>query len=151
MSAAAGHAAWLPALRRYLAVSAAAHLAWEFAHMPLYTLWRDGTARDIVFGALHCTAGDVLIALATLTAALVVTGEARWPAARFAPVRAVAVVLGLGYTALSEWLNVAVRGAWAYAEGMPVIPLGGFELGVTPLLQWLVIPWLAFRIARPAA
>ena len=46
------------------------------------------------------------------------------------------VVLGLGYTVFSEWYNVYRIGAWAYAEIMPRI-LG---IGLTPLLQWVVVP-----------
>ena len=32
----------------------------------LYTLWHEGTWRDIAFAAIHCTGGDVAIATATL-------------------------------------------------------------------------------------
>ncbi|MFD1381691.1 hypothetical protein [Fodinicurvata halophila] len=59
---------WLNVLRRYLVFMAVGNLIWEFAHMPLYTLWMTGTPREIVFAALHCTAGDILIALSALTA-----------------------------------------------------------------------------------
>ncbi len=55
-------------------------------------------------------------------------------------------MLGVVYTAFSEWLNLVVRQSWAYSPLMPVI--GG--IGLTPLLQWLVIPPLAFRFARKA-
>lgn len=61
---------WLWAVRRYLAVVALGSVACEFAHMPLYTLWRTGTPGEIVFAALHCAGGDVLIATASLVLAL---------------------------------------------------------------------------------
>ena len=57
---------WLNALRRYLIAMAIGNLIWEFAHMPLYTLWETGTPREIAFSALHCTGGDVLIATSAL-------------------------------------------------------------------------------------
>ena len=63
---------WIAALRAHLLATAFLDLLWEAAHLPLYTIWMDGTIRDNAFAVLHCTMGDVLIALAALTAALVV-------------------------------------------------------------------------------
>jgi hypothetical protein len=55
-----------------------------------------------------------------------------------------ATILGLGYTVYSEWLNVNVRETWAYTAWMPRIPPLG--TGLSPLLQWIVVPGLAFFI-----
>ncbi len=110
---------WLRALRRYLTVIAAGNLAWETLHLPLHTIWRSGTPSEIAFAVIHCTLGDLLIALSTLTLALVVVGDPAWPARRFRQVAITAMVLGVGYTAFSEWLNVVVRGSWAYSGLMP--------------------------------
>lgn len=143
----ASHAGWLAALRRYLAIVAIGNLAWELLHMPLYTLWETGTAGEIVFAAVHCTGGDVLIALASLVAALLLAGSRRWPRRRFSVVAALTVAFGLGYTAFSEWLNIGVRGTWAYSDLMPVLPW--LETGLSPVAQWMVIPALAFRSIRP--
>jgi hypothetical protein len=138
---------WLSAIRRYLAVIAVGNLLWEFAQMPLYTLWRTGTVGGIVSAALHCTGGDVLIATAALVLALVVVGSSAWPRERFLPVAIAAMALGLGYTVFSEWLNIEVRRTWAYSDLMPVLPWLG--TGLSPLAQWLVVPALAFRSVQP--
>ena len=138
---------WLSAIRRYLAVIAVGNLLWEFAHMPLYTLWRTGTVGEIVSAALHCTGGDVLIGMAALVLALVAVGSSVWPRERFLPVAVAAMVLGLGYTVFSEWLNTGVRRTWAYSDLMPVLPWLG--TGLSPLAQWLVVPALAFRSVWP--
>ena len=114
---------------------------------PLYTLWRTGTVGEIVSAALHCTGGDVLIATASLVLALIAVGSSAWPRERFLPVVVAAMVLGLGYTAFSEWLNIEVRRTWAYSDLMPVLPWLG--TGLSPLAQWLVIPALAFRSVWP--
>lgn len=140
--------AWLPALRRYLAVAAVGHLLWEGLQLPLYTIWTDGTPGEIAFAALHCTAGDILIALASLVGALIVAGTPRWPAERFAAIALLTVLLGVGYTVYSEWFNVSVRGSWAYAPSMPTIPPLG--TGLAPLLQWIAIPLLALGAVRRA-
>jgi hypothetical protein len=140
---------WPAALRVYLGVIAVGNLAWEAAHLPLYTLWNTGTAREKLFAIVHCTGGDVLIALTCLAVALITVGHRDWPLCTFRPVAAVTVILGVGYTIFSEWLNIVVRQSWAYSELMPVVPI--IDTGVTPLMQWLVVPLVALWLARRTA
>jgi hypothetical protein len=45
-------------------------------------------------------------------------------------------------------MNITVLGSWSYAESMPRLDLGGIEIGLTPLAQWLVVPPLALVLAR---
>ncbi|ASJ73371.1 hypothetical protein [Granulosicoccus antarcticus] len=142
-------ASFVSTLRRYFSVIAGGNLVWEFAHMPLYTLWNTGTTGEIVFAAVHCTGGDVLIAMSALMLSLLMFG-AGWPLTRSAVYRVVGftMVIGVGYTVFSEWLNIVVREAWAYSELMPIVPV--IDAGLSPLLQWIVIPGLAFAWAlRP--
>jgi hypothetical protein len=137
------------ALRVYLAVIGVGNLAWEAAHLPLYTLWETGTPGEQWFAVLHCTGGDLLIALTCLSLALVSVGDRAWPLRAHSRVAAVTVILGVGYTTFSEWLNVVVRQSWAYADRMPVLPVLG--TGLSPLLQWLVVPLAALALARRRA
>jgi hypothetical protein len=142
----------LRALRRYFAVIIPANLIWEFAHMPLYTIWNEGSWGEIVFAAVHCTGGDILIAMSALMLALMLAGRG-WPFVHQArqQVTILAVVFGLGYTLFSEWLNIVIRAAWAYSDLMPIIPV--LDAGLSPVLQWIVIPltgfWWASRPFRP--
>lgn len=129
---------------RYLLVSLPAHLVWEVLQLPLYTIWREGTPREIAFALLHCTAGDVLIAAGSLELAVLLAG-AGWPQASRNQVAVLAIAFGMAYTVFSEWLNVSVRGSWAYAEAMPVLPWIG--TGLAPLAQWLVVPLIAMAAA----
>jgi hypothetical protein len=99
---------WIATLRIYLTTVAGADLIWEAAHLPLYTLWQTGTTQDQLFAVIHCTLGDILIALTSLAVALILAGHRAWP------------------VLFSEWLNVVVRKSWAYSEFMPVVP------GTTP-------------------
>lgn len=144
-----GQHTWLTTLRRYLVISATANFIWEMAQLPFYTLWTEGTVGEIAFGVVHCTAGDVLIATASLVGALVLVGRNAWPHARYRHVAGLTLVAGLAYTVLSEWINTEIRGSWAYSDLMPVLPVVG--TGLTPLLQWLVVPLAAFYWARPYA
>jgi hypothetical protein len=54
------------------------------------------------------------------------------------------VAIGVGYTVYSEWLNVYQRQAWGYAPNMPLIA----GIGLSPLLQWLLLPPVAVAILR---
>ena len=120
------NANWLRTLRRYMGFIAGANLVWEFAHLPLYTLWETGTRSELVF--------------------------AGWPATGGRGVAVLTLVFGLAYTLFSEWLNIEVREAWAYRDLMPGIPL--IDAGLSPVLQWIAVPlaayWWAMRPVRNA-
>lgn len=137
---------WLTAIRRYLFASAILHLVWETAQLPLYTLWQTGTARAIAFAVSHCTAGDLMIAALSLVSALVVFGRADWPARGAIEVAVTMIVIGVVYTIYSEWLNTVVRQSWAYTAAMPRLPWIG--TGLSPVLQWIIVPLAAMQLAR---
>ena len=132
------------AIRRWLLLAAALNLAWEIAQLPLYTIFHEGRPGQIAFAVAHCTAGDVLIALACYVVASAVTRDLAWPWHRPGSGIAVAILAGVAYTVFSEWLNVSVRGSWAYAQSMPLI----WGIGVVPLLQWLVVPGATLGLVR---
>ena len=140
---------WIAALRAYLSATALLDLLWEAAQLPLYTIWTDGTIRETAFAVVHCTMGDVLIALAALAAALVVAGDPAWPARRWTPVATLTLAIGVAYTAYSEHLNVDVRRSWTYSDLMPRLPLLG--TGLSPIVQWIVVPVAALAWARHRA
>lgn len=143
------HADWIRAFRVYFAVIAIGNLSWEVLQLPLYTIWTTGTVGEQAFAVIHCTGGDLLIALASLMGALVFTGTRDWPARGFQRVALLTTVFGIAYTAFSEWLNVSVRQSWAYSDWMPVIPIGPVRVGLSPLIQWIIVPAVAFcAVAR---
>ena len=111
--------------------------------MPLYTLWWTGTRREIAFALIHCTGGDILITTVTLAAATALARVFGWRAFDWRMVFT-AIALGAAYTVFSEWLNVEIRRSWSYAASMPVVPFLG--TGLTPLLQWLIVPGLALAV-----
>ena len=129
----------------YLMVAAIGHLLWEADQLPLYTIWWDGTTREIVVAVMHCTGGDVLISTATLLIAAIMAGLCGWHLFGWRMVATV-IALGVAYTILSEWLNVAVWRSWSYSLSMPLVPWLG--TGLSPLLQWLLVPAVAFAVAR---
>lgn len=112
------------------------HGVWEFAHSQLYTDHVRGWAY-VLWSRVHCTAGDVMILLVCFWLTAIVARSRKWFAG---PNRRTAIflflILGLGYTTFSEWLNTTVRETWSYTEAMPT--MGG--IGLSPILQWIVIP-----------
>jgi hypothetical protein len=141
---------WRKALAVYLAGSAGLHLIWETLQLPLYTIWRTGTNLEIAFAVIHCTAGDVMIAAVSLLAAVLLFQHRTWPPQHWVPIVVATLSFGIAVTIYSEWLNTVVRKAWAYSDLMPTFPVVG--TGLSPLLQWVVVPLGAFilteRISR---
>lgn len=137
---------WLIALRGYFSVIVVGNLVWESLQLPLYTIWKEGSRGENLFAVAHCTGGDLLIATSSLIGALLFFGTKEWPQQRFARVAAATIAIGVAYTGFSEWLNVSVRRSWAYSDWMPVLPIAG-GIGLSPLLQWVVIPALALWCA----
>ncbi len=139
---------WRRVVARYLVFVGVANLVWEAAHLPLYTIGQDGTLDEQVTAVFHCTGGDVLIATITLLAAVALVGRREWPRSptTFWRVAALTVGLGVTYTIFSEWFNIGIRASWAYSDLMPVVP--PFGTGVSPLLQWIVIPIAGFLLMQ---
>ena len=54
----------------------------------------------------------------------------------------------MSYTALSEWTNTTIRLSWQYSSLMPLVDIGKVSIGVSPLMQWLILPPLALYLAR---
>src|SRR5438309_10482929 len=106
-------------LCRYLPWLAGLSLAWEIAQLPLYTIWNDGRPAYIAFAVLHCTAGDVLIGLAALAIALVITQAPALAAWRWRSMAIVTAAIATSYTAFSEWVNTVALWSWEYCGVMP--------------------------------
>lgn len=135
----------LAGLRYYLFASTGLHLLWEIVQIPLYTIWKTGTNKEIAFAILHCTAGDAIIAITALVIALVVFNKRDWPVQASVSFNTFVVLAGLIYTIFSERMNLA-SGAWAYADPMPVIPW--FDVGLSPVMQWLAVPAMSLCLLR---
>ena len=99
-----------------------------------------------MFAVVHCTAGDLMIAFATLCVALLFVGDIRCPNIRFNRVLGLTIGLGIAYTLFSEWHNVSIRQSWAYSDLMPVVPIIG--TGVSPVAQWIILPLFGLLFAR---
>ena len=117
---------------------------WEFLQTPLYADHDRGTIY-VLWSRLHCTGGDILILLGAYCITSLMFRTRFWPTDKGFPAWGVFIGCGFLYTAWSEWFNTQVAGAWAYGPSMPLV----FGVGVSPLLQWLLVPGaLVFLLKR---
>ena len=120
------------------------HLLWEIAHVPLYTIWLSADRLTLAWAIFHCTLGDVLIALALFALTGLVLRRADWPQVHPWMGSAMVVIGAIAYTAWSEWYNVYRVGSWGYTADMPLL----FGIGVSALLQWLILPPVMVGVHR---
>lgn len=130
------------------ALSFLLNLAWEIAHVRLYTIWATEGGMNVAWAVLHCTIGDVVIALAMFALTGIVLWRMDWPESR--PwIGCIIVIFGaMIFTVWSEWYNVYRAGNWGYTASMPML----FGIGLSPLLQWLILPPVmvgAYRALEP--
>jgi branched-subunit amino acid ABC-type transport system permease component len=93
---------------------------------------------------MHCVLGDVMIATLTYLAVALAWRQLNWPRQRLWAGGMMLIAMGLGYTVFSEWYNVYRIESWAYSDAMPL----AFGIGITPLLQWLVVPAVMLVLIR---
>lgn len=122
----------------------ALNLTWEIAQVRLYTIWAAADGMSVAWALLHCTLGDVVIALVMFALAGVVLWRADWPASHPWTGGAIVVIGAMAFTAWSEWYNVYRVGNWGYTASMPMI----FGIGLSPLLQWLILPPVMVAVYR---
>lgn len=128
-------------------VSLVFNLVWETAQLPLYTIPSAQTTAQVAYAVVHCTAGDVVIGIASFLITAGAVGDAKWPTSQPWRGGAIAILTGVSYTAYSEWSNVYQAGNWAYSPRMPLF----FGIGLSPLLQWVVVPAVAIVMMRKRA
>lgn len=119
---------------------------WEIAQFPLYEVWHENNWSYILYGLVHCTLGDLLILLATYELVALAASGRDWYLRHPVSGGALFTLLGLGYTIYSEYYNVRIQSTWGYTEHMPIVP--GIEIGGTPFLQWLLIPFVLVSLMR---
>jgi hypothetical protein len=112
------------------------NLIWEIAHVRLYTIWMEADGPVIAWAILHCSLGDVVIALTMFALIGAAMRHLDWPASHPWTGGTMFVAGAVVFTAWSEWQNVYRAGNWGYTESMPTI----FGVGLSPLLQWVILP-----------
>lgn len=121
---------------------------WEVLQAPLFEGMAAAPHSVVISACLQATLGDAVIMLLAHASVVIVTRRRRWVLAPSRREVVGFVAVGVGITAMIEWL--AVHGHWAqtwtYSSAMPLIP--GVGIGLSPLLQWLIVPPIALWFVR---
>lgn len=120
------------------------HFMWELLQAPFFEGMATAPHWSVVVRCARASAGDVVIACLAYAAAARWAGRRCWLAEPGRTPFRIYMIVGLAVTVFLEWVNVYVWHTWAYADQMPVL-LG---IGLTPLLQWLLLPPLTLWLAR---
>jgi len=122
------------------------HFVWEFVQVPTYAGMAEMNHWEAIKLCMSATFGDVGFALTAFWTASMVAPSRDWllnpgrlPVAVFI---AVGILLTIGFE--YYYTNVSLR--WTYSDAMPLVP--PFGTGLSPLLQWLVIPPLVVWLTR---
>jgi len=114
------------------------HFVWEYLQAPTYAGMIELNHWDGIKLCTSATFGDVGFAL---TAFWVTSAAARnryWFVKPAAWQMLLYVAIGIGLTIGFEYYYTNISLRWTYSELMPRVP--PFGTGLSPLLQWLIIP-----------
>ncbi|SDD90124.1 hypothetical protein SAMN05421636_102270 [Pricia antarctica] len=119
------------------------NLIWEVAQGPLYEGF-EYDVKHISFCALASVA-DMLMVLLLFFSLGLLYNNIFW--IRNLNLKRTLVLVGIGTLGaiLAEMWHTS-RGDWIYAEIMPLLPL--VDVGITPVLQFALLPWLVFYFAK---
>lgn len=123
-------------------ISYALNFVWELVQGPLYEGF-EYDVKHISFCALASVA-DMLMVFMLLFAFSLIYNDVYWMRnwgwKRIVPL----ILVGFFGAILAEVWHVE-RGDWAYADVMPRLPIA--EVGLSPVLQFTILPWLIFAIS----
>lgn len=125
-------------------VAFALHFVWEMGHAKWFATMKELPFWTATAWCARAALWDVAISSAAYLAAALAARHARWIGKPSPLPIAVYLVLGLAITVVVERSALAA-GRWRYAPDMPTIA----GIGLSPLLQWIVVPLLIVAVARP--
>jgi hypothetical protein len=124
------------------------NFAWEILQAPLFVGMAEMPHAQVTKACLRATVGDAVIMLLAYGVVAVVVRSRSWILASKGWQLSLLVAIGVSITAGIEWL--ATRGywmaSWNYLPTMPLAP--GTDIGLVPLLQWIVLPLLTVWFVR---
>lgn len=121
------------------------NFVWEVLQTPFFVDISD-KINTIIWYRFHCTLGDVMICLAGFWFVALIVRSRSWLLNPTKKKILLFVAFGVSYTIFSEIKNVSLNKLWAYSDFMPVIPY--IDVGIMPLIQWIIIPPLLVFIVR---
>ena len=122
------------------------HFVWEFIQAPTYTNMTTMAHWDGIKLCTSATIGDVGFALVAFWAVSVAARSQQWIETPSLIQALCFVAVGIALTIGFEYYYTNVSLRWTYSELMPLVP--PFGTGLSPLMQWLIIPPLVIWFTR---
>lgn len=122
------------------------HFVWEYLQAPTYEGMADLNHWEGVKLCTSATFGDVGFALSAFWLASATARSRYWFRRPSVPALLVFIGTGLALTIGFEYYYTNVTLRWTYSDLMPLVP--PFGTGLSPLLQWLVVPPLVLWFTR---
>ena len=121
---------------------------WEFLQVPLFDRMPDAPHWEAIKSCTRATLGDAVIMLIAYGSIAAVARDRRWFVAPRAGQVALFSSVGVSITIAIERMALGGlwMGGWAYASDMPIVPVIG--VGLSPVLQWVVLPPLVVWFVR---
>jgi hypothetical protein len=113
---------------------------------PLYSNLRDASHPEAVWTCTRATVGDVGTALAAYASGALAQRDRLWILHPRARGWLAYLLAGLALTVVFEYLGTGPLRRWMYGPQMLTLPILG--TGLSPLLQWLLMPPLAVWLTR---
>ena len=121
------------------------HFVWEFLQVPTYAGMAEMAHWQGIKLCTSATIGDVGFALTAFWTACLVARTRYWMDNQALPAL-VFLGVGIALTVGFEFYYTQVTQRWTYSDLMPLVP--PFGTGLSPLLQWIVIPPLVLWLSR---
>lgn len=121
---------------------------WEFLQVPLFEQMAGAQHWDAIKMCTRATLGDTAIMLLAYWLVAARARSRRWILAPSGRQLFLFIAIGVAITVIIEWLVLrdAWLQTWEYSAQMPVLP--GIGIGLSPLLQWVLLPPLVAWFVR---
>jgi len=122
---------------------------WEMLQMPFFDVG-SATSWEKTLGCTLATFGDAGILVLAYTVVSILNRDRHWMHRPNFGKIATYLLTGLGITVIIEKIATNVPSesgwGWRYSELMPLLP--GTNIGLVPILMWIVIPLITLWFAR---
>lgn len=114
---------------------------WEMLQMPFFDVG-SATSWESTLGCTRATFGDAGILVLAYTVISILNRSRHWMHRPTTGMIGIYLMFGLGITVIIEVIATSVPTQWGwgwrYNEHMPLLP--GTNIGLVPILMWIVIP-----------
>lgn len=123
------------------------HFVWEFLQVPTYAGMAEMEHWQGIKLCTSATIGDVGFAMIAFWIASLAMRTRHWMESQASLPVVVFIGTGIALTVGFEFYYTQITQRWTYSDLMPLVP--PFGTGLSPLLQWLVLPpavlWMSGR------